>query len=53
MIKLRPYIGIKGIVKKSSSDLHTFGRGSSYNMDIEFNGDLVKNIHAAYIIEYK
>lgn len=49
-LKLRQHIGKKGIVKKVNCDLHAYGRGSSYNMDIEFDGELVKNVYAPYIM---
>ena len=52
-IKLREFIGKKGIVKSVNSDLHAFAHGTSYNMDIEFEGELVRHIFAPHIIEYK
>jgi hypothetical protein len=51
--KIQSHLGKKGIVKKVSTDLHAFGRGSSYNMDVEFDGVLVEHIWAPYIISYE
>ncbi len=52
-IDLTQFMGIKGIVKRVHSDLHAFSRGTSYMMDVDFNGELVKNIYAAYVIKYE
>jgi len=49
---LNLYVGKKGIVKSHSADIHAFGRGWAYSMNIEFDGELVKNIPAFYMIEY-
>ena len=50
-LDLNLYVGKKGIVKAVNSDIHAFGRGWAYSMDIEFDGELVKNVSAAYVVE--
>ena len=52
-IKLRPFVGKVGVVKKVGSDLHAFCCGTSYYMNIEFDGELVENIWAPYVMENK
>ena len=51
MPNIRQHIGKRGIVKKYYSDIHAFGRGYSYQMDVEFNGELCKGIPAYYLID--
>lgn len=50
---LKRFSGVKGIVVQVSYDLHAFGQGTSYNMDIDFNGDIARNVWAPYVIEYE
>ena len=50
---IRQHIGKKGVVKKYYSDMHAFGRGDSYSMDVEFGGELVKGLWAPYLIKPK
>ena len=50
---VKDHIGKKGIVRGCHSDLHAYGRGSSYSMDVEFDGVLVKNIWAPLLVSYK
>ena len=48
---IRQHIGKSGIVKRCYSDLHAFGRGYSYQVDVEFDGDLCKGLPAYYLVE--
>tara|TARA_Y100000389_G_scaffold191318_1_gene217282 strand:+ start:7837 stop:8340 length:504 start_codon:yes stop_codon:yes gene_type:complete len=50
---LKRFSGVKGIVVQVSYDLHAFGQGTSYNMDIDFNGEIARNVWAPYVIEYE
>lgn len=50
---LKRFAGVRGIVVQVSYDLHAFGQGTSYNMDIDFNGDIARNVWAPYVIEYE
>ena len=52
-MKLEPHLNKKGIVINCHSNLHAFGRGYSYSMDIKFDDTLVKNVHAIFVIPYK
>jgi len=45
------HIGKSGIVKRCYSDLHAFGRGYSYQVDVDFDGDLCKGLPAYYLVE--
>jgi hypothetical protein len=44
------YFKLTGKVVRCHSDLHAFGRGYSYSIDVDFNGTLVKDIIAAFLI---
>ena len=48
---VRQHIGKSGIVKRCYSDLHAFGRGNSYQVDVDFDGDLCKGLPAYYLVE--
>lgn len=48
---VRQHIGKSGIVKRCYSDLHAFGRGYSYQVDVDFDGDLCKGLPAYYLVE--
>lgn len=48
---VRQHIGKSGIVKSCYSDLHAFGRGYSYQVDVDFDGDLCKGLPAYYLVE--
>jgi hypothetical protein len=48
---VRQHIGKSGIVKRCYSDLHAFGRGCSYQVDVDFDGDLCKGLPAYYLVE--
>ena len=48
---IRQHIGKSGIVKRCYSDLHAFGRGYSYQVDVDFDGDLCKGLPAYYLVE--
>ena len=48
---LKRFAGVRGIVVQVSYDMHAFGQGTSYNMDIDFNGDIARNVWAPYVIE--
>jgi hypothetical protein len=48
---VRQHIGKRGIVKKYYSDLHAFGRGYSYQMDVSFDGELCKGLPAYYFVD--
>ena len=50
---LKRFAGVSGIVVQVSYDLHAFGQGTSYNMDIDFNGEIARNVWAPYVIEYE
>lgn len=50
---LKRFAGVRGIVVQISYDLHAFGQGTSYNMDIDFNGEIARNVWAPYVIEYE
>lgn len=50
---LKRFAGVRGVVVQVSYDLHAFGQGTSYNMDIDFNGDIARNVWAPYVIEYE
>lgn len=50
---LKRFAGVRGIVVQVSYDLHAFGQGTSYNMDIDFNGDIARNVWAPYVVEYE
>lgn len=50
--KREKFIGKVGIVKKCYSDLHAFGRGDSYMIDVQFEDELVKDVAAFYLIKY-
>lgn len=52
-INLQQHAGKKGVVKKVTKGLHAYGRGTSYDMDIEFDGELVERVSAYHVIEYK
>ena len=45
------HIGKSGVVKRCYSDLHVFGRGYSYQVDVDFDGDLCKGLPAYYLVE--
>ena len=47
----RQHIGKSGIVKRCYSDLRAFGRGYSYQVDVDFDGDLCKGLPAYYLVE--
>lgn len=51
--KLEQYIGKKGVVTRCASDMHAFGQGSSYVLDVDFDGEKLENIVAFYFVEYK
>ena len=42
---------IYAVVKRCYSDLHAFGRGYSYQVDVDFDGDLCKGLPAYYLVE--
>ena len=44
-------LGKSGIVKRCYSDLRAFGRGYSYQVDVDFDGDLCKGLPAYYLVE--
>jgi len=48
---IKQHIGKSGIVKRCYSDLHAFGRGYSYQVDVDFDGDLCKGLPAYYLVE--
>ena len=48
---IRQHIGKSGIVKRCYSDLHAFGRGYSYQVDVDFDGDLCEGLPAYYLVE--
>ena len=48
---VRQHKGKSGIVKRCYSDLHAFGRGYSYQVDVDFDGDLCKGLPAYYLVE--
>jgi len=48
---VRQHIGKSGIVNRCYSDLHAFGRGYSYHVDVDFDGDLCKGLPAYYLVE--
>lgn len=50
---LKRFVGVKGVVVQVSYDLHAFAHGTSYNMDIDFNGEIARNVWAPYVIEYE
>lgn len=50
---VKDHIGKKGIVRECHTDLHAYGRGTSYSIDVEFDGVLVKNIWAPLLVRYK
>lgn len=50
---LKRFAGVRGIVVRVSYDLHAFGQGTSYNMDIDFNGEIARNVWAPYVIEHE
>ena len=50
---LKRFFGVKGVVVQVSYDLHAFANGTSYNMDIDFNGEIARNVWAPYVIEYE
>lgn len=47
---MKQHLGKEGIVKDYYSDLHAFGRGWSYHMDVEFGGELYKGLPAYFLI---
>jgi len=54
-LDLRPfkeYRGKKGIVTKCWSDLHAFGRGSSYMCEVNFNG-LIHSTITQFFVKYE
>jgi hypothetical protein len=50
--KFKDYRGKKGIVKKCWSDLHAFGRGSSYMCEVHFDG-LVHSTMCQFYVKYE
>lgn len=50
---LTVYVGKKGTVIKVTKDLHAFGQGAVYFMDIDFGDKVMRNISATLIIPYK
>lgn len=46
------FAGKRGVVKNVTTDLHSFAQGSSYMMTIEFDGEVLENVFAPYVIEY-
>jgi hypothetical protein len=50
--KFKDYRGQKGIVKKCWSDLHAFGRGSSYMCEVHFDG-LVHSTMCQFYVKYE
>jgi hypothetical protein len=48
---LKRFAGVRGVVVQVSYDMHAFGQGTSYNMDIDFNGEIARNVWAPYVIE--
>jgi len=50
---LKSLVGKEGIVKKIGWDLHAFGQGKSYYMDVEFGGKTYPQISSFYIKEYE
>jgi hypothetical protein len=48
---VRQHIGKRGFVRKCYSDLHAFGRGYSYQMDVSFDGELCKGLPAYYFVD--
>ena len=54
-LDLRPfkdYRGKKGVVTKCWSDLHAFGRGSSYMCEVKFDG-LVHSTMCQFFVKYE
>lgn len=50
--KFKDYRGKKGVVKKCWSDLHAFGRGSSYMCEVHFDG-LVHSTMCQFFVKYE
>lgn len=50
--KFKDYRGKKGIVTKCWSDLHAFGRGSSYMCEVKFDG-LVHSTMCQFFVKYE
>jgi len=50
---MEKHIGKKGIVTRCASDMHAFGQGSSYVLDVDFSGEKLENFPAFYFVEYK
>jgi hypothetical protein len=50
--KFKDYRGQKGVVKKCWSDLHAFGRGSSYMCEVHFDG-LVHSTMCQFYVKYE
>jgi hypothetical protein len=50
--KFKDYRGKKGVVKKCWSDLHAFGKGSSYMCEVHFDG-LVHSTLCQYFVKYE
>ena len=48
---VKEHIGKVGVVTKYYSDLHAFGRGHAYNMDVQFEDELLTGLPAYYIIK--
>jgi len=48
---LTNYLNKIGTVKRSYADVHAFGRGYSYDIDVEFENVLIKAIPAYYLIK--
>jgi hypothetical protein len=46
------FAGKRGVVKNVTTDLHSFAQGSSYMMTIEFDGEVLENVFAPYVVEY-
>ena len=44
--------GKVGVVKRCYSDIHAFGRGYAYSVDVQFEDELVTGIPAYYLITH-
>ena len=50
--QFKDYRGRKGIVTKCWSDLHAFGRGSSYMCEVNFDG-LIQSFMCQFLVKYE
>jgi hypothetical protein len=52
-VDLNSFVGKRGRVKRVNRGLHAFGQGTSYTMDIDFNGEVVRDVSGLYVIPYR